>query len=736
MSVPPSPFESLGAFRGVVNAEYRGTALPTALAVLSERLHAPDAVVLQEGRNRTVRLTLALEGGPLDVAVKRFGRQTAWKDRLAARRGTKAWRAYQAASHLHGRGVGTPAPVAVIERWVGRRLAESCLVTHYVPGLRSFRRELVDLYERQGPCEALMALLEDVAVATAEMHDAGFLHRDLGNQNLMLTPPDPATGARRVLVIDLNRGRCRPGPLSPRERARDLSRIHLPSDVLRVFKEMYWRGRVPPEEFQSWERRYRRWYGWHAATRRLRHPFRAASMPCPDGEYPPDRDLWIWDERSVQPIPAFRSRDRHRLRPRGRVLGTLMAVLRGGWSAWRSYRKMLHGAFGAPVEGLGERASVALTARSETLERELALLRELGSRNVLVRLYHHEDPTRRRFTLDAVRRLHAEGFGVALALVQDRRAVLDPAAWAEFGRTALREVGALVRWVEVGHAVNRVKWGVWGYAELAALNAPVAAWAREFPAVRFAGPAMIDFEPDFLLAALRALPGGVRYATLSHHLYVDRRGAPEAQQGPFDALRKLALVRAAGQASGRCGGGLIVSEFNWPLLGTGVWSPVGSPYESPGERRNDPSVDERQAALFALRYLLLGICSGLADEMVFWRLAARGFGLVDDTEEKTWRKRPAFEALRTWHAQLNGARCVARETHAGYTCLHLRTADGRALAVAWCWPDVEAATVELPREASEGLAVDAFGRALTEAEARVAVATGVPVYFGASCGLR
>jgi hypothetical protein len=722
-------FETLGRFRGCVHAAHRDPATRAALAGIAERMAAPDAIVLQAGRNLTVRLSLPTEGTRVDVAVKRFGRQMGWKDWLAARNGTKAWRAYQAAAHLHARGVGTPPPVAVLEQWEGQRLVASYLVTRFVPGLRSFRRELVDLYERHGPCEGLMALLERIAVAVAAMHDAGFLHRDLGNQNVLLTPPDAATGARGVLVIDLNRGRCRPGPLSNRERARDLSRIHLPSDFLRVFTEMYWRGVVPPDDFRRWEKRYRKRYAWHAASRRLRHPFRRAGGPSPDGEYPPDRDLWIWDERSVQAIPAFRSRDRHRLRPPGRVFWTLVAVLRGAWPAWRAYRGLQSSVFQRPVEGVGERAAVALTARVETFDRELALLRELGARRVLVRLYHHEDEARRRFTLVAVKRLHADGCGVALALVQDRRAVLDPAAWAAFGREALREVGGRLRWVEVGHAVNRVKWGVWGYAELAALHAPVAAWSREFPGVRFTGPAVIDFEADYLMAALRWLPRDVRYAALSHHLYVDRRGAPEAKQGAFDAIRKLALVRAAGQASGRFGDGLIVSEFNWPLRGTGVWSPVGSPYESPGERRNDPSVDETQAALFTLRYLLLGVCSGLADEMVFWRLAAHGFGLVDDSDAGSWRRRPAFEALRTWHAGLNGATYTACASQPGYTRLQFETVEGRALSVAWCWPVCAAADVPDALLHGRGRRWDAFGHAVADdAAERAALAAGMPVY--------
>ncbi len=719
-------FEQFGRLRGILHPDFAGPALRESLGALAPG-HSAD-MLLQAGRNRTFRRTLGSVPG-LDVAVKSFGPQPFWQDLVAARRGSKALRAYRAAAYLHARGIGTPAPVAVLERREGVRLAESFLITRFEPGLCSFRRELIETYARGGSCAALMALLETVAEAVAAMHDAGFLHRDLGNQNLFLTPPPLDGGRRRVLVLDLNRGRVLNRPPTLRERARDLSRLHLPSDFRRVFLEMYWRGAVPPAEFLRRERRFRRRYAWHAQTRRLRHPFRVPPEPSPDGEYPPDRELWIWDERSAQAIPAFRSRDRHRLRERTFLVRTAAAALRCALPAWRHHRRLRATAFGAPVVEVGERAAVALDGLPETLERELAQLRELGARNVLLRLYHHEDDARRGTRLDAVERLHAEGFGVALALVQDRRAVRDPAAWDAFGRAVLRRVGARVRWVEVGHAVNRVKWGLWGYRDLAALLAPAAAWRRDFPSVRLTGPAAIDFEPATLAAALRALPRDLRFATLSHHLYVDRRGAPESRQGPFDALGKLALLRALGEGCGRCGPGLIVSAFNWPLAGTGVWSPVGSPYESPGVRRNDPSVGERRAALYLVRYLLLGICSGLADEMVFWRLAAHGFGLVDDRDPAGWRRRPAFDALKAWYGRFRGAGFLSARIGGGAYELRFRAAGGDAFRVVWQAPDPAPGGCPLP-PGFPSAATDAFGRLVEGRALQEAWAEGNPLIVG------
>ena len=662
------------------------------------------ARVLQSGRNLTLLVPGAAPDGG-DLVVKRFGRPSRLRRFLdfISLRGSKAYRSYKAAAYLTARGIPTPEPLGMLP--VGDPAAPGgALATRAVPGLRSFHRELVDLYAAHGPCSVLMERLQAIAEFCADMHDAGFLHRDLGDQNLFFAG-DPAEG--RVMTLDLNRGRCLVRPLTLRERARDLSRIDLPSDLLRVFLEMYWRGDVPPRAFLRMERRYRRAYQRHCATRALRHPFRERRKgPNPEGEFPAPRDIWIWDDRSAQAIPAFRVRDRHRLQQRGRVWQSLVAAVSALCHAVpRKAKRLRAEAFRRPVDNVGGRLTIALSATQSTLEREIELLHELtphaestefeshaeSAENaefeslapvlsrpaqarpaVLLRLYAHDTREAQDFTLAAAQRLHAEGFGVALALVQCRESVTVPASWDALGRRALAAVGGFVRWVEVGHAVNRVKWGLWGYGDLHALLAPLPGWRRDYPTVRFVGPAVIDFEPDFTAAALRREARAAGFAALSQALYVDRRGAPEREQNGHDAVGKLALLGALGECFG-VPGPVIVSEFNWPLAGQGVWSPVGSPYVSPGVRHGDPSVTEEQAAAYTMRYALLGICSGLASEMVFWRLVARGFGAVDDTNPAAWSRRPAFEALRLWYARLSGARFERRDDAPdGRITLHFR----------------------------------------------------------------
>lgn len=632
--------------------------------------------LLQDGRNRTTLIPKVPGIG--DVVVKHFGPQSPLKDRIALHGpGSKAMRAYRAAAFLHDRGIPTPAPLAVYELWQGKRLRKSLLVTRAVPQLVSFRRLLAGLYAAHGPCETLMERLQVVAEFCADMHDAGFLHRDLGNQNLFFDD------AQHVLTLDLNRGRARPRPLSLDERARDLSRIDLPSDFLRVFLEMYWRGDVPPHAFLQAEHRYRQRYALHSATRALRHPIRERRLRhrAPDlDSTPAPRDYWIWDNRSLQAIPAFKSRDRHRYMALERLLKSIRATLSLSFSPsfHRAFRATQRLSFSAPIENIGSRLTLALTAHPETLDHEVALLRKLGARNVLLRLYAHESPDEQAFTLKAATFLHAKGFGVSLALVQSRDSILHPESWDALGRRALAQTASFVRWIEVGHAINRVKWGLWTTHDLHSLQAPIAAWKKEFPRVRFVGPGVIDFEID---ASAYAYSQSIApFDALSQHLYVDRRGPPERTQNGLDAVDKLAFLRTLGAHFGLTHGDpILVSEFNWPLLGQGVYSPVGSPYTSPGPRTNDPSVSEPQAAAFTFRYLLLALCSGHASEMVFWRLDAKGFGLTDGPHI-----RPAFHAIHVWFSLLQQATFTHRTTSPdGTLSLHFSSPTHPHFSFSW-----------------------------------------------------
>jgi hypothetical protein len=718
-----------GPYAGEIAAPYRAPDLLARLADLPARLASPQARLITRDRNRNIRIELPVHGRDVAVMVKAFGPQLWLKDLRDRGRGSKARRTWQAATHLAAHGAGTPAPIGFLERWEGTRLRESYYLAEFQDGAETFRDALLRLFDERPPQSLhFVALLECVAEGLRRMHDAGFVHNDLGNQNLLLQPEGPARW-RDWMVVDLNRGRVR-SALGLRQRARDFSRIELPSDLLLVLMEMYWRG-LPPRALLRWERLQRWLYSLHARSRRWRHPIRhwrhVRSGAPPARDYPAPREVWIWDAPTAQPISALLRRDRVRNFPRSRYSRVILDTLRGAPRTWQEYRGLLPLAYAQPVDFSG-RVGMALEPTPRTLERELALLAGLGALPALVRFYHHEARATLRWRAELVHALHRAGHAVSVALVQDRRAVREPDSWRRFAFEALQDVAGVVEAVEVGHAVNRVKWGVWGFEDLRALYAPLAELHARFPALRFMGPALIDFEYPVAFPALREWPRGVPLAALSHHLYVDRRGAPENPQNGFSATEKFALGRALARATPHCADRFVVSEVNWPLLGTGAHAPIHAPYFPPWRHAGHPGVSEDEYADYLLRYLCLALGSGMVERVYWWRLAARGFGLVDDTDAAALRPRPAYALLQNFLRVLGastfiGARLPARsgKRHGRYR-FAFRRPDGEVVALTYAHGPAQ----PFPAEETFERVEDAFGEALAGAPASLA---GRPVYL-------
>jgi tRNA A-37 threonylcarbamoyl transferase component Bud32 len=712
-----------GPYAGEIAAPYRAPELIERLAGLPALLAAPGARLMTAGRNRNVRIELDAHGRRVPVMVKAFGRQSWLKDRRDARRGSKARRTYEAAVHLLAHGAGTPAPIGYLERWEGTRLRESYYLAEYQERAQTLRDALLGLFDEVPPlAERFVGLLECVADGMRRMHGAGYVHNDLGNQNILLVAEGGARW-RDFMVVDLNRGRLR-GALGLRERARDFSRLELPSDLRQMLVEMYWRG-IPPRELLGWERAHRWLHGVRARSRPWRHPLRhrryLRSGQPPARDYPAPRDVWIWDAPTAQPIAALLRRDRARLHPVSSLARNVVDAARAAPGVWRAYRALRAGAYARPVE-LAGRIGMALEPTPATLEQEVALLAGLGRIPVLLRFYHHDGPERVAFRARLAERLHGAGHAVSVALVQDRRALRAPASWHAFVLGVLERLAGVAESAEIGHAVNRVKWGVWGVDDLRVLYAPLAEAQRRFPRLALTGPAMMDFEYAALFSALREWPPEAPLAALSHHLYVDRRGAPENPQGGFGAPEKFALGRAVARAAPGCADRFVVSEVNWPLRGAGAHAPIYAPYFPPWRAAGDAGVTEQQYGAYLLRYLCLALCSGMVERVYWWRLAARGFGLVDDADPAALRPRPAYRMLERFLALLGGSTFVAAELPAAHEQRHgryrfaFRRPDGEIVALTYAHgPELDG-----PADAE-----DALGRRLPAAT-RLG---GTPVYL-------
>ena len=421
-------WQTRGPWRFLLAPGRGGPGFDETLAQLSFRIQKNAAPLVPPGRHRVDRLALPCGNETLDAVVKTYGVQPAWRDRLAVRNGSKAERAFRNALVLRDAGIGTPAPIAVAERWEGGRLRESRFVAAYVPELTDLRAELNRIYAQAPRCAPLMDLLQCVAEAVRAMHDAGVLHRDLGNQNVGLRrDPDRISAPWSVFFLDLNRARRGAAPTAA-QRGADLARLDLPSDFLRVFHAMYFHGHSPPPDFAEAERKTRAAFDRHTAWRPFRHPFREARLrraEVPAAAPLRGREIWIWDDRSAQAIPAYAAKDRRRFLPAANVVASLRHAAKKGLSIRREYRKLLRQSFQTPVS-FANAIGLALDAEPATWTRQLDWLAQLqGSKKIplLLRLCHHQGPDSWQWTLDQALNLHRKGHSVSLALVQDRRAV-------------------------------------------------------------------------------------------------------------------------------------------------------------------------------------------------------------------------------------------------------------------------------------------------------------------------
>jgi hypothetical protein len=354
------------------------------------------------------------------------------------------------------------------------------------------------------------------------------------------------------------------------------------------------------------------------------------------------RDHFRWDDRHHQPhtdlskwqkLWASRSDAAQFLRLLGRNV-------RQAWPVVRCYRALL-AETPTPHRVAEDEFAVAISPTRATWDRYLERVRDLGVGALLIRIPAWDpDPV---FELrDELARLHGEGVKLTFTLLQDRSVVKEPERWRAFAREAASRFAAFTPTFQLGHAVNRKKWGIWHPDEYVRLLEATAEVREEFPTCRWLGPPVIDFEYYFTTNYLL----GRRpfdFDGIAALLYVDRRGSPDARQyRHFDLRRKILLLRAVVQASPHADVPIYLTEFNWPLKGAGKHSPAGAHVQT----------DEAGQARYLVLYYLTAAATGHVAGVCWWQLVARGYGLLDDDEQ--WTVRPAYRAFRALLARTRG----------------------------------------------------------------------------------
>lgn len=686
------------AWRIIVNPAWD---FPAIRDLLTAGKESPAAVLLQQGRERVVKVACDCGGKPCEVVVKTYRAPGRLREFFEKKdKGSKAFRAFRAAWILENSDVGTPSPVAVAERRDAKgHLLESRLITEFVPAMTDFRVEMNRLLSGEGiedPATEIAGLMQLVAKECRRFHDCGIVHHDLGNQNIGLQKD--ASGMWRVLFLDLDRVRIFPaGSLTWYQRGRDLARLFLPSELRWFFCNMY--SGEPARRGTAFrrglERELRAW-NFHSKTRILRHPiqgFRRYLMMKRNngyGESPLEGiGAWVWDEKTGQAIVLHDKKSSRKFRPMSNLFRSLKGFLQNGNALRKNYRVAQARSFADAVD-FSQTFGMALEAEPATWERQLHWLGELEASAqaklpVLLRFYHHKGREHWKFVAEKAQELHTRGNAVAFALVQDRAAIRDAESWREMVLFAVGKTHAFADFYEVGHATNRSKWGVWDFKDYAKLLAPAIEAKKKFPEIKLTGPACIDFDLHNLPGILSVVPTGTFHA-LSQHLYVDRRGAPENFQGKFDTVGKCAVHRAAAKTFGFAEEKIIISEVNWPLKGVETYSPCAAFFCEPGEPKwFPPNVSEEDYAKFMARYWLLTIASGHVSRIYWWRLVHRGFGLIDDSDADNWRPMSAFLTLKTMLGKLSGARferCLP-DAEPGTRIFEFSRGDGSYFRVIW-----------------------------------------------------
>lgn len=644
---------SLGEFKGYVFNQFELADIQSQLENIQSLLNSNTTVKLSKGADYVVKSSMHIQHQTFDVAIKVFKRQSFWKDWYDKKNKSKAERSFNAALYLSEHQIGTPTPIVFMEKWQGKRLIESYYICLFEPAA-CFRDLVSDILWEKRDNQPLMDLLLHLAPALRKMHDAGFMHGDMGNQNIFI-PQDATKNWLAPQWIDLNRSKIFDRPLNAKERAFDISRMILPSAYVKLFLYIYSNHQDPDKELLHYEAKFRAAFTRHRRNSKYRHPIRylKRKKSAKRSVYPSDKDIWLWDEKTAQPMISLSKKNKAEYREWRFVLSSLWKTLTSLPSIWKEYKNTIDDSFQKPVE-MKNCIGFALHPKENYLLHELTLHKRLNQPPVLIRFYHHETEADWQKSIELIHQLTADNVSIMAALIQDRQAVINPDLWNKFLNIVIPAIADAVEHIEITHAYNRVKWGIWNNRELIALMQPAFALQKIYPQIKLTGPACIDFEYVPVITALKSLPKEQKFSALSHLLYVDRRGAPENRQGKFSTLEKVALLKSLAKTSDRCEDKVIISEVNWPVKHTHIWSPIMCPYVTPKWQRIQPGETEDVYAHFMLRYLAITICSGHVDQVFWWRLSAHGYGLIDD--QNNFRERPAFTALEFFLKLLGDAR--------------------------------------------------------------------------------
>ncbi len=381
-------------------------------------------------------------------------------------------------------------------------------------------------------------------------------------------------------------------------------------------------------------------------------------------------DEFNYSDRSHQPLrmkkwPRFLEYVKH-MDDHIRMTGIGLRALPGMIKANRNLKSRLFQPIRFP-KGFG----LSTDNDPALLERVLQEIIDLKAQNVLIRI-----PVWRLGRLRHSRRFLEEvkdnGINVMAAVIQDRYVVKDTSIWKKDLEVVFKELSPVAGDFEIGHAWNRIKWGVHSLDQYLTLLEAAEDVRAGDKSIRFVGPAVIDFEYHYTLGALFHKKRTPDFSAVSALLYVDRRGAPENRQSGFDLVGKLKLLRAIVDAGRSPDMPVWITETNWPLAVRGGYSPTSV----------KEGISEELYADYMVRYYLNALASGMTQRVYWWQVAARGYGIIDNPNGQ-WRRRPSWKAFRTMSTLLHDCSFIKATIEPEYRKFEFRTVDDRHITAAW-----------------------------------------------------
>ncbi|MGB8952218.1 MAG: lipopolysaccharide kinase InaA family protein [Candidatus Aminicenantales bacterium] len=233
-------------FKGRVHANCDTPDFLEAISDCRCLLDSPQSEILLESRNRVGAVSLSLRGQEReDVIIKEFRSRglAKWKNLLFP---SKAFKAWQGAWALVNRGIGTPLPLAYLERKKRGCLEENFFIAEKISTCREVRFLFRELSK-----DDLQRLLSALAHCLSFCHERGIFHRDLSDGNILVKRE--AAGKFQFYFLDTNRIRLRKkiGVLGG---IKNLVRLGVPPDDQLYFLAQYLKLEDVPIKFFVWYR--------------------------------------------------------------------------------------------------------------------------------------------------------------------------------------------------------------------------------------------------------------------------------------------------------------------------------------------------------------------------------------------------------------------------------------------------------------------------------------------------